>query len=107
MIAGNVQFRIAVSHSSEVEVPYEVHVIGSKAWAKVTESGDIVESAPGLLGLDRGAQDYPFERAYRTFLDYARGEISRPSTLLRIHFGLSGYDQWHDGLVAGNPEHPA
>ena len=85
-IAGGARFRIAVSHAGAVELPYEIHVIGSKAWAKTTESGEIVESVPGLLGLD-GAQEYPFERAYRTFLDYVRGDIARPSTLLKDTLG--------------------
>jgi len=86
---GSVRFRIAVSHSCRVELPWEIHVIGTKAWAKVTQSGEVVESTPGLLGLGEG-QEYPFERAYRTFLSYVRGEAPRTSTLLRDTLGYLG-----------------
>ena len=96
--AGGARFRIAVSHSAEMELPYEIHVIGSKAWAKSTESGEVVESVPGLLGLEN-AQEYPFERAYRTFLNYVRGDIARPSTLLK---DTLGYLSTTNGMLAAS-----
>lgn len=95
---GSVKFRIAVSHSCRAELPWEIHVIGSKAWAKVTQSGEVVESTPGLLGLG-GGQEYPFERAYRTFLSYVRGETPRTSTLLR---DTLGYLATTNGMLASS-----
>jgi predicted dehydrogenase len=101
-IRGNLRdaakFRVAVSHSCATDHPYEIHVIGSKAWVKVTESGEIVESTPDLLGLDQ-KQEYPFERAYRTFLGYVRGEQSRASTMLR---DTLGYLATTNGMLASS-----
>lgn len=95
---GGARFRVGVTHACETQSPYEIHVIGSDAWVKTTESGEVVESTPGLLGLPP-VQEYPFERAYRTFLDYVRGQIARPSTLLR---DTLGYLATTNGMLAAS-----
>lgn len=81
-----VQFSAALTHASEKMLDFEVHVIGSKGWARVSQGGKMLESH---LGSARCTADAEIEDAYCDFFDYIGGNKTRPATLLRDTRGYS------------------
>lgn len=77
--ASGVTFQAAFSHASQEKLPYEILALGSKGWARVREDEESLETHQGPVAL---APSDEFTRHYETFVDYASGLTSRPSTRL-------------------------
>lgn len=75
-------FFAAMSHASRAALPYSLDIIGTKGWARVSQDGRVAESHLGPLR-DPAFLDDPLTMTYGMFLDYVRGQTSRPSTSLR------------------------
>jgi len=77
-----VRFSAAMTHASGKLFDFEIHVIGSKGWARVSQGGKMLEShlGPTPCTADAGIE---VEDAYCDFFDYISGKKRRPATLLR------------------------
>ncbi len=83
-----VRFSAALTHASGKLLDFEIHVIGSKGWARVSQGGKMLEShlGPTLCTADTGIE---VENTYCEFFDYISGKKRRPATLLRDTRGYS------------------
>lgn len=83
-----VRFSAALTHASGKLLDFEIHVIGSKGWARVSQGGKMLESHLGPIPCtaDAGVE---MEDAYGDFFDYIGGKRRRPATLLRDTRGYS------------------
>lgn len=88
-------FFAAMTHASREALPYSLHIIGTKGWAKVSQDGRVAESHLGLLCDPIGLDD-PMTATYGKFLDYVRGKVARPSTSLR---DTEGYLLTSNGML--------
>ena len=75
------RFSAALTHASRKKLDFEIHVIGSNGWAKVSQGGQRLDSHLGskLCPTDSAIE---LEEAYQDFFDYITGKIRRPATLL-------------------------
>ncbi len=78
--ASGITFQAAFSHADREKLPYRIHAIGSKGWARVGEESEHLETHEGPVAL---APADAFARAYEAFADYASGVAPRPSTRLK------------------------
>ena len=88
IFASGTRFFAALTHATEKPLPFQMEVIGSMGWARVSEDGQLMESHLGSFPNQEEFGDQIF-RSFKSFLHYVRGETSRPSTLLRDSRGYS------------------
>ena len=78
----------ALTHATKESLPFQLEVIGSKGWARVSEDGRFVESPIGCFRCNEDVGDAML-RSYAAFLGYVKGDRKRPPVLLRDARGYS------------------
>jgi len=86
--SSGIRFFAALTHATEKPLPFQMEIIGSKGWARVSGDGQLVESNLGTVHCTDEIADTML-RSYRHFIGYLKGERKRPSTLLRDTRGYS------------------
>ncbi|XHR27176.1 MAG: Gfo/Idh/MocA family protein [Chthoniobacteraceae bacterium] len=81
-------FNAALTHASQNKFPFQIEVIGTTGWARVSEECEVLESSFGTMHCN---MDTPtlVARGYAAFFDYVEGIRPRPSTLLADARGYS------------------
>lgn len=96
-LASGTVLTAAFSHASASEMPYEIRILGSRGWARVSGDGRALEDHRGPVAVP--LDEDPCARPYQTFFDYVNGVIPRPSTLLA---DARGYLLAANGLLASS-----
>lgn len=86
--SSGVRFHAALTHAGKTVFPFEIHVVGTKGWAKVSQDGRVFESSLGSLRSDAQTGDL-LVRTYEKFLGSINDPGARPSTLLADTRGYS------------------
>ena len=86
--ASGIRFLAALTHATEKPLPFQLEVIGSKGWARVSEDGQLLQNHLGSFPCHEEFEDLMLN-FYKVFFSYVRGESLRPSTLLRDARGYS------------------
>ncbi|PAW79882.1 MAG: hypothetical protein B9S32_00720 [Verrucomicrobia bacterium Tous-C9LFEB] len=74
-------FEIAVTHATQNEWPFHIHIRGSNGWATVSNDGQLLESSWGRNQYDETTIEL-MKRSYELFLDYLEGRRTRVITSL-------------------------
>jgi len=80
-LTSGTHFFAALTHATESIFPFQIEIIGSRGWARISQDGGLVESSEGTFDTMETFED-TFRRSIVSFLRYTRGEIQRPATLL-------------------------
>src|SRR5581483_11506375 len=77
-----IAFSIAVTHATQVELPFRIEVHGTKGWARLSEDGAILESNVGVSCNHPQTTQQLLDINYAHFMDVACARRERFSTAL-------------------------
>ncbi len=81
-------FYAALTHATQEYLPYQMEIIGTKGWARVSKDGALLESSEGPRNCVESIEGLLL-KSFTAFIDYVRGRRHRPPTLLRDVRGYS------------------
>ncbi len=81
MLEGDTRFHAVLSHATQEEIPFQIDILGTDGFLRISDNGDSLETQEGCLKHPESIIEH-MTKCYRQFLAFVRGADPKPSTSL-------------------------
>ena len=93
--ATQIEFSLAVTHATQIPLPYRIEVRGTQGWARLSNDGTILETSCGIELHEQETTQQLIDRDYDQLIDVIEGRQERFGTRLK---DTRGYVSATNGL---------
>ncbi len=81
--AAQIEFSVAVTHATQLPLPYRIEVRGTRGWARLSNDGTVLETSCGIELHEHETTQQLIDRDYDQLIDVIEGRQERFSTRLK------------------------